>query len=670
MPARSLRSRLAPYLLVGLCFALLLALFEYALQLRETLQQSRQQEMLHDQAARLRMQLESEINAAAFLATGVESYVVAREGQVNSDEVQRILALVFERGRHFRNIGIAPDNRIRWVFPLAGNEAAVGFDYTEHPQQWADVQRVMLSTRGILSGPLELVQGGRGLVYRAPIRIGGEYWGLLTTVIDADSLFALLPAPDRPDALRVALRHASGADGPGAVFYGDPALFQRDQQPLLLSLPGEADWEMAYALPAPSSSAFWMIRAGGYLLCLLLAMLAALGLRLWWQRNLLRRLETLVEQRSGELADTNELLSSVLASARAFAIVAVDLDGIIRVFNAGAERMLGYAADEVIGKRPVTLFLLGDELRQRARQLAEELGRELQGDEVFTLRVRQGIEEVLQLHYRHRDGRLIPVQVVVSAIRDQHGEVTGYLGIAEDISERQRNQTLKDQFISTVSHELRTPLTAISGALRLLQSGTLGEVPQAMQSMLAIASNNSQRLGLLINDLLDIEKLMAGRMAFDLQPVSPEQVAQTVVHDLQQLAASRTVSLDLRSQSMPAIRVDALRLQQILTNLVGNAIKFSDAGGRVAIGFVEAGEWLRIVIEDQGPGIDPAFHERIFQRFAQADGSDQRRAQGTGLGLAISKELTEQMGGRIGFVSTPGQGSLFWVEFPGCRTEG
>jgi len=179
MPARSLRSRLAPYLLVGLCFALLLALFEYALQLRETLQQSRQQEMLHDQAARLRMQLESEINAAAFLATGVESYVVAREGQVNSDEVQRILALVFERGRHFRNIGIAPDNRIRWVFPLAGNEAAVGFDYTEHPQQWADVQRVMLSTRGILSGPLELVQGGRGLVYRAPIRIGGEYWGLL-----------------------------------------------------------------------------------------------------------------------------------------------------------------------------------------------------------------------------------------------------------------------------------------------------------------------------------------------------------------------------------------------------------------------------------------------------------------------------------------------------------
>lgn len=528
----------------------------------------------------------------------------------------------------------------------------------------------MNSPRGILSGPLELVQGGTALIYRMPIRIAGNYWGQMSTVIDVESLFQLLPSSDQVNGFRVALRHAGTDGAAGDVFYGDPGLFEQNQQSLLLQLPGEARWQMAYAAPVPDLSGLWLIRLAGYLLCLLLAVLSVLALRLLWQRELLRDLGGMVEQRTGELAASNELLSSVLASARAFAIVAVDLNGIIQVFNAGAERMLGYPADEVVGKRPVTLFLLGDELRQRARQLAEELGRELQGDEVFTLRVRQGIEEVLQLHYRHRDGRLIPVQVVVSAIRDQHGEVTGYLGIAEDISERQHSQTLKDQFISTVSHELRTPLTAISGALRLLQSGTLGEVPQAMQSMLAIASNNSQRLGLLINDLLDIEKLMAGRMTFDLQPVSPGRVAQAVVHDLQQLAASRRVELDLRSQSASAIQVDALRLQQILTNLVGNAIKFSDAGGRVSIGFEEAGQWLRIVIEDQGPGIDPAFHERIFQRFAQADGSDQRRAQGTGLGLAISKELTEQMGGRIGFVSTPGQGSLFWVEFPGCRTEG
>lgn len=112
--------RRAPYLLVVLCFAILLGLFEYALKLRVSAEQRRLQQVAQEQAGRLRMQLESEITAAAFLATGVESYVVAREGQVNADEVQRILALVYERGRHFRNIGIAPDNRIRWVFPPGG----------------------------------------------------------------------------------------------------------------------------------------------------------------------------------------------------------------------------------------------------------------------------------------------------------------------------------------------------------------------------------------------------------------------------------------------------------------------------------------------------------------------------------------------------------------------
>lgn len=649
-------------LLVIALFIILLVPLELSLRVYRDASTGQAAQEILEQANRLRALLESEVSTAAFLATGVESYIVAREGNIEQAEIQRILALVFERGRHFRNIGVAPGNQIAWVFPLAGNEAAIGVNYADIPQQWPAIEQAMTTRQGQLAGPLELVQGGNGLIYRAPVFIDDVYWGLLSTVIDADSLLGLLGSVSGEGAPLIALRNAGSDSQPGRVFYGQPDYFDAPLELLPVRVPGGA-WQMAVQIPPNSLTHIGWLRVLGICLALLLSVLLGLMLRLVWQRNLLGQLDIEVRARTADLRETNELLDSVLSAARSFAIIASDNNGTITVFNKGAERMLGYTAEEMVGKhRPVT-FLLTDELSERQVQLEAELGRPLVGDEVLTLRARQGVEEMFSLHYKHRDGHLIPVQGVVSAITDHNGEIHGYLGIAEDISERLRNEKLKNQFISTVSHELRTPLTAITGALGLVRSGSAGRVPESANAMVDIAYNNSKRLAQLVNDLLDMEKLMAGHMVLYPATHRVTDLVHTTVADLQSVAAKHQVELVETLLFDAHLSVDALRFQQVLTNLLGNAIKFSPSGGQVQIAVTRSAGQIKITVLDQGPGIPASFQPHIFQRFAQAEVGDSRQVSGTGLGLAISKQLTEQMGGRIGFDAHLRQGSCFWLEF-------
>jgi PAS domain S-box-containing protein len=524
----------------------------------------------------------------------------------------------------------------------------------------------MATGEGLLSGPLELAQGGQGLIYRSPIFINDTYWGLLSTVIDADSLLGLLYSASGELSPMLALRHLHENGVPGKVFFGRPESFEQPLALMPLSVPG-AQWQMAVSSPAQSQMQLGWYRAWATLFALIVAILLGLLLRLIWQRNLLNQLDSEAKVRTAELRQSHDLMDSVFSAARSFAIIATDAGGTITVFNKGAERMLGYQAQEMVGKQQPGCFLLADEVRARANSMAAELGRPLKDDEVFTLRAQQGVEEVLLMHYKCSDGHVIPVQVVLSSIKGPDGDIQGYLGIAEDISERLRNETLKNQFISTVSHELRTPLTAISGAISLVKSGVIAPVPDGLQPMLGIAYSNSQRLAQLVNDLLDVEKLMAGRMTLYPARHSVSELIGTTVADVRGMADQQQVHLIITLGLEAYIHVDASRFQQVLTNLLSNAIKFSPSGGQVEVVMATSMEQVRVSVIDQGPGVPVSFQQHIFERFAQADAGDDRQQAGTGLGLAISKELTEQMGGRIGFQSNPECGSCFWLEFPMCE---
>jgi len=237
-------------------------------------------------------------------------------------------------------------------------------------------------------------------------------------------------------------------------------------------------------------------------------------------------------------------------------------------------------------------------------------------------------------------------------------------GTFQDITERKRADEIKSEFISTVSHELRTPLTAIRASLGVINGGKLGSLPEPIKKLIDIAHKNSLRLLHLINDLLDMDKLIAGEMRFDLQEQEVLPLIEYAITVNQSYADQYNVTLVVQANNTnPRICVDAQRMQQVLANLLSNAIKFSPLGAAVIVDVTELQQRVRIAVIDQGIGIAPAFRSRIFQKFSQADASDSRQKGGTGLGLAITRELVTQMKGVIDFESVEGAGSTFWVEF-------
>jgi len=270
----------------------------------------------------------------------------------------------------------------------------------------------------------------------------------------------------------------------------------------------------------------------------------------------------------------------------------------------------------------------------------------------------------IEKNYRHKSGEVIPVEVSGSLINMLDSEGQCWWMLIKDIREQKRIERMKSEFISTVSHELRTPLTSISGALSLITNNMLGVVPDKAKAMLEIAHKNSQRLSLLINDLLDMEKLIAGKMSFDMSVRQVSPLVQQALIENKIYADKYHVKFVLNDFSEAiSINIDGFRLQQVLNNFLSNAAKYSPAQHHVDISITLNQGWVRISVRDYGQGIPEEFKARMFQKFSQADSSDSRQKSGTGLGLAISKELVERMGGVIGFDSEAGKGSCFFAEF-------
>jgi PAS domain S-box-containing protein len=332
--------------------------------------------------------------------------------------------------------------------------------------------------------------------------------------------------------------------------------------------------------------------------------------------------------------------------------------------------MFGYAADEIIGQ-PVTVLIPPDHIDEEP-EIIKRLRNGERIEHYETVRVR-------------KDGTMIDISLTVSPIRDANNKVIGASKIARDITERrqqektlreqseanerlyreaQESSRIKEEFLATISHELRTPLNAILGWARIVRGGKLNEVEMA--KALETIERNARAQAQLIDDLLDVSRIITGKLRMDVRPIDPNGFIEAAIDAVSPAAEAKGIRvqkiMDTGNVSVPG---DPTRLQQVIWNLLSNAIKFTPRGGHVQVRMERVDSHLQIIVADNGQGIPEEFLPHVFDRFRQIDQTTTRHQGGLGLGLALVRHLVELHGGSVGVSSPgPGQGSTFTVVLP------
>jgi Amt family ammonium transporter len=334
-------------------------------------------------------------------------------------------------------------------------------------------------------------------------------------------------------------------------------------------------------------------------------------------------------------------------------IITFRSDGTLLSFNPGAESIFGYSPAETLHQPVQMLFQDGAGASMLSAGGAETT-------------VAEG--SPLELDGIRRNGSRVPLEVRLSSGSSSGEQV--YTGLIRDISDREEMDRMKNEFISTVSHELRTPLTSINASLGLLADSVGGELSADSRELVRIGRDNSERLVRLIGQILDIQKMEAGKQDYELRDLEIGPIVERVVDTYRALASESAVKLNFTDRSeRGCARADEDRVIQVVSNLLSNALRFSARDSEIDVAAVHHDGVLRVSVTDHGHGIPETFRPRVFQKFAQADGSDSRKKGGTGLGLSICQAIIEDLGGKIGFETEIGEGTTFSFDLPELRND-
>lgn len=612
---------------------------------------------------------------------------------------------------------------IQYIEPEARNSEAVGLDIGSEPMRRKAALDAALNNDIRLTAPITLVQANQktqqGFLILMPVYLSSapaaepeqrlrQLYGWSYAPILIDEVLSTVSGL-RDDVM---LRITDSTEHQQLTFfqYGQAPeqhlVYQQQQE---LNLFGR-QWQLALtptagfitALQLPSDRSLFREILGMTALLTLIVFLAQLLLlrrrqlakhkielarieeKLLKQAN--AELEQQVALRTAEISRVSTLQRSILKGA-GYAIIATDTQGIITAFNPAAERLLGYQASEVLAIKSPGIFHLADEVAERAALLSNELGRVVPaGFDTFVAKARLGLQDINRWTYVTKTGEQVQVRLNVSALMDEHGNLTGFLGIAFDLTEQLKRETelaqakeqaeiaskAKSDFLANMSHEIRTPMNAILGLLQLVanthldkrQSDYIDRTQRAAKSLLA-----------LLNDILDFSKVEAGKLELDPHPFS----LPTLMQDIGIILSSGSSDKELEVLFHIAADVpqhiigDSLRFKQVLLNLAGNAIKFTESGEVIISIAAKPAEGnmltLHCAVSDTGIGMTAEQQQAIFSGFHQAESSISRRYGGTGLGLAISKRLVSLMGGSISVQSEPGHGSTFEFDILVKRAE-
>jgi signal transduction histidine kinase/sensor domain CHASE-containing protein len=765
-----------------IAFALVVAGVEYAAraELDDSVRKMRNHVL--SEAGNVRARVESELNATLHLSTGLVVYLSSYGDRMDAAALWEMMARLYEHGRHFKNITVAPANTIRHVYPIQGNENVIGLNYRDLPSQWPTVEQAMQTRAPVVQTPVVLLQGDRALVYRNPVfRVDGRYWGMVSILIRIDDLLSASGLVSGGNVEYALVTDAGALFGGADLLSGEPVT-------LPVNLPS-AKWTLlaqpAGGWTAPSATAN-RVRAVGFGLAFALALLTyALAFHRARRRNVenlakrrdqhLRAAQKIAKLGSWEFDPATQTLhlsdemrrifqwspdarvsyaeflgrvhpddveavkrfrrappAEPAPSGVAYRVALPDgttrtvlehcsaadnartgkpiLEGVVRDVTAEmeSEAALRRASDDaeharfelqkLIDQSPVPMLVSeGDDQRVVLlnQRFVEVLGYTQQDipDVAYwwplaypdpeyraqiadvwqrriaqamrdrtgivpveaVIRCKNGVDRSFIVHANSMGARNLVIFVDVTELRAVERQLREAKTKAEDASRA------KSEFVANMSHEIRTPLNAVLGLARLLSYGPLD--PTQAQYVGQIESSGKVLLRT-INDILDFSKIEAGKLELEVSDFDLEDVLREVraIVQIDARAKGLALAFEVAPELPHALRGDPFRLQQILLNLLGNAIKFTERGViALAVTATEDKDVVRLHFEvrDTGIGISPRQLKSLFAAFAQADTSTTRRFGGSGLGLVICDRIARMMGGELKARGNPGGGSTF-----------
>lgn len=529
--------------------------------------------------------------------------------------------------------------RVRWVEPIKGNEAAIGLNVMFNKQREEALKGASDSHTVTITPPLDLVQGYKGFISYSPIRVNNKFNGFIVGVFDVNDVIQSSLSEFSDGNFMLQLKNTDG------TFYSNSS-DEVQSHPGMVAKTIEVFDKQWALLVAPGDQ--YIRESRSFLSELILVLGGVLSLMIAAVINFAQR----TQLKTNLLAEKENLLSTFVQHTPA-AVAMFDRDFTYIAASAQWYKDYDIVGRNIIGKSHYDVFpeICEKQPQWIVRQQQAAVGEVIKVDE----------EQV-----PHKDGRVIWMRYELHPWYNAQGNTGGFVMFSEDITERKHVEEMKTEFISTVNHELRTPLTSIQGSLGLLKAMCSDSMDEKSQRLLKLSYDNCERLTHLVNDILDIEKIAAGKMKFELVPVEMTQLIDTIVEQNQSYADKYGVTYELVCGLRQVwCRVDPNRFTQALANLLSNAAKFSPKGESVVVTLSEAGkQTVKISVADKGPGIPKSFQDKVFHKFAQADGSTTRTKGGTGLGLNITKSIINAFSGDVFYDTKEGQGTTFYFLLP------
>ncbi len=385
-----------------------------------------------------------------------------------------------------------------------------------------------------------------------------------------------------------------------------------------------------------------------------LSLLLAMFVRM---QALSRGLDAKVVERTRSLEDERARLRAIIDNM-ADGVVVVDHAGRITLVNASAERLFGWTSKELVGKNFVKTVPIRDQNQRTIPESRRPVTRALRGKTT-------GIWNTIAAEfYVRKDGTSFPMTASAAPVR-ANAKIVGAVTVFRDASKEFEVDRAKSKFVTLTSHQLRTPLTGIQWYVQDMLDGATGKISRQQAEHLRDIEQSVQRMIRLVDDLLRVSQIELGQVIPNLSLLDLSALARRAVDDASLRATSKKISISVKaSRSLPSVRADAAIVRNVLSSLIANAIVFTPRGGSVAVQVAEVGGSVRISVRDTGIGIPSDEQPRVFQRFFRASNAQTFTGEGTGLGLYIAKQLVGLSRGKIGYASTEGKGTTFWISFP------